>query len=484
MNNPQWILQRTPNGRLLGTSIKRRGKVFHCAAVQEISDSSRLKGKACICMDSYKTVVEVAEFPLVKKNILQLQVKNRIELLAIFDVNEAFTISHKLISQQAQVQLLSIIAIPEELIVSGIHKLTESYNIDLINCVSMAASVASLLQQLSHEAFIVLLISRHKAYVLGVQDGNALFIQGVPIGYGGEVEPDATMHAITIGRQTLASKFEIESSRFLCMGEERGKVNCEDLGEENWTPDWSHCLKANGQDVLHYPALFGTLFTHGNYSYLPDEYVLALRLKQLSRSLVFAASFGTVLLSGLYYMNLQKIIPLRAQLQKERMNVSQDIDRLRQKLPSPDTVSRINSYIHIEEGAAQQASVSQFLQRIASVLPDNVLLLGMEITRKSGSKEQENLAVVPAPGQFPAMEPELSGQTTSKAKAESLLEQQLSVQFSCISEGDYSRVKARFEKAVKGFSSLFALRSISWGYDENNSQGHLDCELLLNGEKK
>lgn len=483
MNNPHWILQKPPDERLLGTSVKRKGKVFHCAVVKEITDSFSPKGKTCFCIDSNKTVVEVTDFPLLKNNILQLQIKNRIELLAIFDVNEAFVVSHRVVRKQAQEQSVSIVAIPEELVISGIHDLSEAYSVDFINCVSMAASVASLLQQLSNEAFIVLLLTKDKAYVLGVHDGNALFIQGVPMGYGGAIEPEATTHAITVGRQNLASKFEMDTSRFLCMGEERGKVIYEDLGEENWTPDWSHCLKANGEDILHYPALFGTLFSDGDYSYLPDEYTLALRLKQLSRLLVLAAGIGAVILSGFYYQNLQKISPLRSQLQNERMSLSQDINELRRKLPSPDSVSGVQSYINIEESAANQPLIAQFLQQLASVLPDNVILLSMEITRTTDSGTQETATAIPAPGQWPGTEEEPPGQT-GKAKAERLLDQQLSVRFSCISKGDHSRVKARFEKAVKGFSSLFPLHSISWRYEEKHATGHLDCELLLGGEKK
>ena len=483
MNKPHWIFQRTPEERLLAASVKRRGKVYHCSAVQEIAGSVTPKGKACFCVDSNKTVVEVTDLPLLKKNILQLQIKHKIELLAIFDVKEAIAVSHRVIRKHSQQQSISIVAIPEELVVAGIHLLTKSYSLELINCVSMAASIASLLKQLSNEAFIVLLLTHEKAYVLGVHNGTALFIQGIPLSISGEIELDATTHAIDFGRQNLARNFDIDESRFLCLGEAREKVNYEDLGEENRIPDWNHCLNAEGDDILHYPALFGTLFISNSYSYLPEEYNLAFRLKQLSRILALGAGVGTVVFSGLYYQNLQKLDPLRSQLQIERMHLSRDINELRKKLPNTNNVTQVKNFLNIKEKSAKQASVSQFLQKIATALPKNVTLLSMEITRETGSNAQKAVTAIPAPGQSPEMGTEVPGQG-GKAKAEILLDQVLVVHFSCISTGDYGRVKARFEEAIKGFSSLFSLRTVSWRYDEKSTTGHLDCELQLSGEEK
>ena len=214
MNNARWALQRTPAGSVLATSVKCKGKVFHCGAVREIPESEKLYGKASSCIDSKKTVVEVAELPILKKNILQLQLKNNIEQLAIFDLNEAISVSHKTIGKQSHKQSLSIIAIPEELVVAGIRTLTDDYAIELTNCVSMPASIAGLLNQLGDDAFIVLLQTHDKAYVLGVHEGVALFIQGVPLSYNGELDPEATTHAIDFGRKNLARNHSIKQSPF------------------------------------------------------------------------------------------------------------------------------------------------------------------------------------------------------------------------------------------------------------------------------
>jgi hypothetical protein len=483
MIKPHWILQRTPNKRLLGASVKRRGKVFHCAAVKEIADSVTPKGKACFCIDSNKTVVEVTDLPLLKKNILRLQVKSKIEQLAIFDVNEAISVSYQTIQQQAQQQSLSIVAIPEELIIEGIHDLTEAYDIEFLNCVSMPASIAGLLKQLGSEAVIVLLLTRDKAYVLGIHNGIALFIQGIPLAIGGEIDPEATTHAITVGRQNFSRNFDIETSRFLCMGEDREKVDYEELGEENWMPAWKHCLHADNEDILRYPALFGALFTGSSYSYLPEEYRLASSLRQLSTLLVFGAGIGAVILSGLSYQNIQNLTPLRSQLQNERQLLSGEIAVLRQQLPDSSNVTRINAFLNIQKKVAKQPSVSLFLQRISTVLPQNVTLVTMNITRKAGNTEQDSVYAIPVPGQSPDMEM-AHREPGSKAKAEILLDQDLIVQFNCSSKGDYGRVKARFDEAIKGFSSLFSLGAVDWGYDEKSQTGYLNCELLLSGEEK
>ncbi len=484
MNKPHWVLQKTPVGQLFGFSIKRKGKVYHCAAVRKIDDLGIIRGKACFCIDSNKTVVEVTELPVLKKNILQLQIKNKIELLAIFDINEDISISCKTIQQQSQQQSLSIVAIPEELVIAGLHELTESYDIELINCVPMPAAVAGLLKQLGNDAFIVLLLTHEKAYVLGVHNGIALFIQGIPLSITGKVDPEATIHAINFGRQNLARNFDIETSRFLCMGENRGKVEYEELGEENWTPDWSHCLHGEGDDILCYPAIFWALLTDASYSYLPEEYKLTSRLRRLSTFLVFGAGISAIILSGLSYQNMQKVVPLRSQLQRERQQLTKNIAALRQRLPDSNNVTRVKAFLDIQKKVAVQPSISLVLQQIATVLPQNVTLLTMNITRKKGENtEQESGAQIPIPGQSSDMEI-LPPEHGSKAKAAILLDQQLIVHFNCSSKGDYGRVKARFDKAIKGFSSLFSLGAVNWGYEEKKQTGYLNCELLLDGEEK
>jgi len=267
------------------------------------------------------------------------------------------------------------------------------------------------------------------------------------------------------------------------MGEDRGKVDYEELDEENWTPDWKHCLHAENEDILRYPALFGALFTGSSYSYLPEEYRLASSLRRLSALLVFGAGIGAVILSGLSYQNIQKLNPLRSQLQNERQQLSGDIAALRQQLPEPNNVTQINTFLNIQQKVAKQPSVALFLDQIATVLPQNVTLVTMNITRKAGDTEQDGAHSIPAPGQSPdmAMEHHESG---SQAKAEILLDQDLVVQFNCSSKGDYGRVKARFAEAIKGFSSLFSLSIVGWGYDEKSQTGYLNCELLLSGEAR
>jgi hypothetical protein len=379
------------------------------------------------------------------------------------------------------------VAIPEEQATEGIHELNKLYNIQLMNCVSMPASVAGLLKQLGDEAFIVLLVTRDKAYVLGVHNGTVLFIQGMPLDYNGEIETEAAMHAISFGRQNLDRNFGIEESRFLCMGEARKQVVYGDLGEENWIPDWSHCLAAESDDILQYPALFGTLFTTPSYSYLPEEYKLAFRLLKLNTFLVAGAGIGAVILAYLSYQNMQKLDPLRAQLQRDRQQLSSHINSVQQQIPDQSGVAKVQSYLKIEENVAAQPSISHFLQQLSTVVPTNVTLLTMEIKRRAAedNNQQEGNMVMPVAGQSGDMGMEKSDQASgAKAKAEILLDQDLIVHFNCSSTGDYSRVKARFDKALKGFSSLFLLGTVDWSYDEKSKTGLLNCELLLNREEK
>jgi hypothetical protein len=485
MMKSQWIVKKSEDEHLIAASVKRKGKVFLCSPVEPLKDSSKLSGLVHLSLESSKAEVIVEEFPKVKDDILELQIQNKLDQLALFSVGEEIATSYAILEERRQKQLLSLIAQPENLTGEGIGTITSGGKVDLKSCVSAVAAIAALMKQLDPDPYIVLLITRISAYLIGVRNGFPLFLQSVPLSAPAEVESGVAAHAIGFGRQTLQRDFEIDSCRLVCLGEGRESFDFEALEEENWIPDWNHCITAEGGDILHYPALFGSLFIEERYSMLPVEYVRAGQLKKVSFYLSIAAGIGCIVLAALAYQHMERVAPLQQQLELERRQLSENAGKVRRVTPDPEMVDRVKVYLEIMDKADAEPSVAMLLEDIARALPENVFADKLKISRKIGEtdKVEEDPMGIPPPGMDTAM-PDSPGVVVSGSPAEALLGQTITVHLACSSKGDYSMVKARFDQTVKGLSARFSLRNVDWDYSETEGGGSFGAELLPAGEEQ
>ncbi len=481
MAKSQWIVKRSEDGQLFAASAKRKGRVFLCSSVKNLPDGKELGGVVHLALESSNAAVLVEEFPEVKDDILDLQIQNKLDQLALFNMGEVVSTAYSLLEKRRQKQLLSIIAQPEHLSGEGIDAVTAGAKVDLKSCVPAVAAIAALLKQLGPEPYIVLHITPLSAYLVGVRDGIPLFLQSVPLSGTAEVESGVAAHAIGFGRQTLQRDFEIDSCKLVCLGEGRDSFDFEGLDEENWIPDWNHCLVAEGNDIVRYPAIFGSLFVENNFSLLSAEYIRAGQLKKLASLLTVIAGFACIALAGLAYYNMGNLKPLQQRLDAEKRQLAREAGDLRRRTPDPGTVERVKLYMDIMDKVAADPSIAMVLRDIARALPDKVLADDLSITREAGNTAvtDDPLMAVPPPG-MDAM-PEEPGMSVAESPAEQMLSQQVVVTLTCSSKGEYSLVKARFDETIKGLAAHFTLRNMDWDYSEKESVGSFRGELLLEG---
>ncbi len=476
MAKSHWIIKRSEDGEFLAATVTRKGQSFHCSAVQTLQDPEHLTGHVNLVLESSKAVVLVEEFPDVKDDILQLQIHLALDRHALLDPGDSASISHRFIEERRQKKLLSIIAQPESKTLDGIQAVTAGNKVQLERCVPSVAAITALLGQLNSDPYIVLLITKSSAFLMGARAGITLFLQSIPLSGPAEVESGVAAHAISFGRQTLDRDFEIDSCKLVCLGEGRESFDFEGLDEENWIPDWSHCLAAKGDDIILYPALFGSLFSGNAYSYLSPEYVLASRLKKVASHLTTLTAIACIILGAFAYSTFTTNKPLLQQRDTEKRALAIAANDVRESIPDPQSVQRITSYMDTMHKAQTEPSAANLLREIAQVLPEKVLLNNLKITRE--------VPVIDATENYSDLNPmdQDSEETVAQPTAVLMLSQQLVISLDCYSQGEYSLVKARFDQAVAGLSSRFLLRNVEWNYAENNQTGSFRCELMVTGE--
>ncbi len=484
MAKTHWLIKQRGNGQLFALKASRRGKLFHCTPVKEMDNPDNLSGKVDMALESDKTIVLIDDFALTSGNILELQIHKKIDQLALFGVDEKVITAHHSLGKRRHLQRLSVIAIPEELTVARIEKVIAGGSRKLRICVADVAAIAALLQQIGSEPFIVLCINEDRAFTAGVQNGKVLFLQSVPLNEPAFVESGVAAHAIGFARQSMARDFDFDNCQLVCLGVGRDNFDFAGLNEHNWTPDWSHCLKADGNDIMLYSELFGLLFiTPDSYSFLPPAYRVASHLQSTASLLALGAAAGSLILGSLAYFQYQENQPLLSQLAKERNELSCAAGDIRRLIPDEETFRQVETFINIRRQVDNEPSAGRLLADIARVLPANVHIVELEIIRDAAGGGQERMAM-DMMGQGMDGHHAASGQGgQERHPGEQLLNRQLVINLIFTSQGEFSNVRARFNRTVTGLSSIFILQDVDWRYDETTETGYFSGKLSAFGRQ-
>ncbi len=476
MAKAHWLVKQSEKGGLSATKVRRRGEQFYCTPVQAIDNLDNLIGKVAVALESDKTIALVDDFALIKDNVLSLQIHQKIDRLALFEVNEQITVAHRFLAKRRHLQRLSVIACSENTVTDGIQTMIAGGKRELALYVSNVAAIAALLQQVNTDPFIALYISEHTAFLAGIKDGAVFSLQSVPLAEPAVVESGVAAHALSFARQNLERDFEFNNCRLICLGVGRENFDFAGLGEENWIPDFSHCLQSEGNEIAMYPDLFGLLFMESDsYSFLPDSYRFASRLKKTAALLTGGAVAGSIILTALAYFNYQDNQSLLLQLTKERTELSLLAGEVHRLIPDEERFKQVETFKNIRDRAKSEPSVGMLLADISRVLPDGVYITNLKIERIAGNNDENEARAMRAMD----MDEEYGRSGLAQAPAERLLRQQIIVNLNCISTGEFSHVKARFHKTVAGLSSKFILEDLEWQYDETNRTGYLSSRLLL-----
>lgn len=484
MPGKQWLIQRLDSGQYLQASVSHKRGRFHSGPVQCTQElSSRISGNIYFSIDSNKGLVLVDQFPQgLKTDLLKLQIDSRLNNLALMDEGVAGAISYKRLENRGKMELLSILVLPEDELLTAYNGLTKKKKVHFLSCAPSTAALAALLSLISPEPFIILLIQKDKGAVIAVRDGMPLYMQTIPLIAAGEVEMGTIPHALNFCRQSLQRDFDINSSRFVCLGVGRNDIDYELIGEKNWEPDWQKQIVAEKEDLMHHPEFYGALFTGTEYSLLPHEYNLSWNIKRITNvTLVCCMALGLGL-AFLAWQNIQKSIPVRERLAADSSKLARHEKELESKLPETQDVRHLEHYLTILAKGAKEPKLALLVEQLVKGLPEKVTIAGLDaIKRETNISPPVATAaappqIAPLPGGAPQPMPTTGEVAISVAEAG--FNKTLVLLLTSSSEGEYDRVRARFERTVTALSNSFTLENIRWEYTEANSTGILECDLI------
>ena len=422
-------------------------------------------------------------FPEVKQELLNLQITKRFSDRGLtMDVGNFV---HRAAKIDGKPGWLNCLFAPQA-------ELTELYSfiqpwqkIHSCRIFSHATAVAGLIQRLTDEAVLVFLLNSFDNQVLVVKNGTPLYNQSLSIREPGIIDEALVPHAIDFARTVVKKDYNIENLHIICMGQGRAGIHLENLDIEEWQPDFSQVFQLESdEEVLLYPQLFGAAFVDTSYDFLPREFANSWRLQSFSlRTSILAAAAGIALLGGWLYLQPQ-VTEQHAHYQALSTSIARQQEDLSRRIPATATLNTFVRLKTIRTRVMEDFHLDTLAEKLALALPDNVHITSLQVKRQPGDGSTMAGLLTPETAGFASPEalPGEAPANNALSVPEQLQSQSSVITASCMTNGSYGEVTARFENVIIALNSLFKVTNMTWSYKEADKTGRLNCELFPKSE--
>lgn len=482
----QWCIEKisgTESWRYLRMSGVKNG-LHAFSRVAECDDiRSKCKGHLHVCFSPREYYLYNDAFPEVKQELLDLQINKRFSDRGLtMDVGHFV---HRAAKISGKPGWLNCLFAPQAEVAELYAFIQPWQKIHSCRLFSRATAVASLIQQLTDEAVLVFLLGNGDNQVLVVKGGTPLYNQSLNLREPGVIDEALIPHAIDFARTVVRKDYAIEDLHIICMGSGRGGIHLENLGIEEWQPNFKQVFQLESdEEVLLYPQLFGAAFVDKSYDFLPQEFATAWRLQAVSlRTSILAAAAGIALLGGWLYLQPQ-ITEQRAQYQALSTAITRQQEDLGKRIPANATLETFDRLKNIRNRAIADFHLDTLAEKLALALPDTVHVTSLQVKRQPGGGGASVEPTTPETADFISPETLPGDETANTALSvpEQLQSQNPIITASCMTNGSYGEVNARFENVIIALNRLFKVSKMSWSYQEADKTGQLNCELFPKSE--
>ena len=482
MIKPQgWCIEQIP-GEKGWRCIQVRGDNGGVQSFSGISESNNIrslcKGHIHLCFNPQEYYLYNDEFPQLKPDILDMQIRKHFSDRRL--TMEAENFVHRARRIPEKDGWLNCLFVPQGDVTELCSFIQPWKKIRSLLVIPGAAAVASLLQIVTDEAVLVFLLGTTESQVVVVKGGVPLYSQSLTQSGPGKVDEALIPHAVDFARVSVKKDHNIKDFHITRMGQSRKSINLQDIGIEEWRPDFSKVLDPQSQEnVLLYPQLFGAAYVDCDYNFLPNAYSTSWRLQLLSsRTSIFATIAGVALLAAWLY--LQPLLKeQRILYQTLSTSITEEQQALSRRIPEPATLDTFNRLVKIRTSAFQDFRLDTLAEQLSLALPENVHVTNLKVRRQSlvGSSEEGQ---APETGDMyvddGTSEPGMTDNSVSIP--ERLQAQDIAISVTCTTSGSYNEVTSRFENVMIALNNFFKVNNMTWNYREADRTGLLNCKLF------
>lgn len=476
IRSKQWCIQQHPEGGYHITQVLSATKntISFAPIIETETLDKGYRGALNYTFTSEEYHLYTDTFPKLKPELLSLQIKKRFTDLGT--VMDAAGLIHKSKEIPGKAGVINSIFIHQEDLANNLPQISSMTGVRKCKLVPAAAAIAGLIRTVTDKAVLIFLVGERFSHVLVVKNGIPIYNQSLAQTGPGQVEEALIPNAVDFARVTLKKDHDIEEFNILCLGSGRDTIHLENLGIEEWTPDFSKTvITSHPDDILHYPHLFGAYFADATYNFIPDDFEKAWLIQSVSRIAAIGACIASIalLLGWLYFQ--PKLKDQRIQYQKMSAKLDQQRENIQSRMPQTTMLNNFERLVNIRTNAKKEVRLDALAQQLSQALPEKVQITDFKIQRLATSGEN-SLSMPPEPGPDPnatmsSMSEELSVPEKTQARP-------FTLSLSCSSIGDYTEVTTRFEKTATALNKYFGVENLTWSYREADRSGILQCNLF------
>ncbi|OCC15091.1 hypothetical protein DBT_1577 [Dissulfuribacter thermophilus] len=420
--------------------------------------------------------IMLSDFPKTKKEILRLQINERIRQEALLE--EGMNLVHRIkkISSTEGQERLSIVSLSAADISVPLDIALKNKNIRIKGIFSEISSIAGLLGAITKGPVMAAIFREKGLEILVTREKIPLYSQIIPLDVTGSVDLTMLEQTFELVRQNVERLHNIQVQKTICLGPGREICPKKIGNKEFWEPDFKKIIEISDPSlILKHPGAFGAYFALKEYDFTPSIFKTAYVIRRVnsfvSGALVLSALFTGILGFNLYREN-KKLYKEYTFLLK---NVTSKKEKLEAILPSNTEKALIERYVDIYKKSVEQPRPHEVLLRLASFLPSEVKILSFEIKR-------ENTAISrPTPPPSTYMPQSSSIQFTSPI--DRLFNMPLKMDIVLVTQGTFMQTRTRFEETISNIASIYSVKNVNWDYDKISRKGKLSCTITLQGKK-
>ncbi len=470
-----WRLLTTPAGPRELESGRSYGR-------PEVVDNAEKNcpGNVNLLFSPHEYYLVSLQLPKMKPELLALQITRKFANLAL--TMEADTFAHRFRRNPKNPEELECIFVPKAEVQEYMPLLARWKGVRSARLIPVPLAVAAVIDRLTTEAVMVLLIEKSYAQVIVVHRGAPIYNQMLAQVEPGVVEDALLPNAIDFARTTVRNDHQINDLHIITMGSARSGIDLSPMAITEWQPDLSPL--AGGQrrkrrkggggitldTLLDTPQLYGAPLVRDEWSFVDQEFNLSWKLQALSRRITAVAAVVAVvaaLLGGWFHLRAEEAAET---WQAARTRLAAKRSLLAELQADTESLDNFGAVAAIRSSADNDFRLDDLLYRLSVSLPEGVLITGLEVSRAQAAE--------PAGGSDTSDDSETIGEPDEEVVSPAaLFSRTVAIELTCSATGDRRSVTRRFEQALVLLSRLFVVSNGRWSYDEATAGGILSCSL-------
>lgn len=478
----QWCIEQIAGetnyrcAKILKIGAGKKKKISFGEVVETQEIKGVCKGNLHLSFSSEEYYLFSDTFPKLKPDLLALQINKRFKDLGL--TMDTIQYSHRAQPTPGRQGHLSCLFLMQNELESHFAAVASCTGVSQARLLPSAAAIAGLLGAVTDEPVLVLHIGTRFSHVLIVRNSTPLYSQSLPQTGPGLVDETLIPNAVDFARLSAKKDHDINELLITTFGEAKDNIDLQQLGIEEWHPDFSPVLECSDPDApRNYPQLFGAVYGDSSFDFLPPEFGWTWKLQSISKGVATLAALGIIGCAAMWYY-LQPVLADKQLQYNNLLNaIAKKKELLLNRMPAGAALDNFDRTVNIRSRSAGDFRLDDLVQDLARALPQKVRVTDLQVRREA--EEQATDLQPPDLAEFydDLDGPQMEERGPLLSIAEQLQTKNITIALTCTSDGNYAEVTTRFEKAARSLNKFFGVADLTWNYQETEMAGQLQCEL-------